>query len=141
MRKYLVCVTTTFAQDGHGEWGSHDVTVNAETETDAIHAANEFVLEGSEEGTIISDSKIVGYMDEDHKEKYYKVYIQNGWGAEKFYIDDENQDNVIFKAHSEEKAIFQAAEYIRETSIYDPETTEEWINKQNWYAEEVKIHE
>lgn len=69
--------------------------------------------------------------------KNYKVYTQNGWGAEKFYIEDENHDDMIIEARSAEHAIFQAAEYVRETSIYDAETTEEWINMQNWYAEEV----
>lgn len=67
----------------------------------------------------------------------YNVYTQNSWGAEKFYIEDENQDKMIFEARSEEHAIFQAAEYIRETSMYDADTTEGWINMQNWYAEEV----
>lgn len=137
MRKYFVSVTTTFGQDGHGEWGTHDVTVNAETETDAIHAANEFVLEGSEDGTVISDSHIIGYMDDEENKKNYKVYTQNGWGAEKFYIEDENQDDLIIEARSAEHAIIQAAEYVRETSVYDADTTEGWINMQNWYAEEV----
>ena len=137
MKKYFVSVTTTFGQDGHGEWGSHDVTVNAENELDAIHAANEFVLEGSEEGTVISDSKVVGYMDEDDEKKNYKVYTQNGWGAEKFYIMDYEEQDIIFEADSVEDAIQQAHDYIMENRLYDVETTEGWIYMQNWYAEEV----
>lgn len=69
--------------------------------------------------------------------KNYKVYTQVSWGAEKFYIDDENHEDIVFEARSEEHAIFQAAEYVRETSIYDADATEGWINMQNWYAEEV----
>lgn len=69
--------------------------------------------------------------------KNYKVYTQVGYWAERYYIENENQEDMIFEAGSEGSAIFQAAEHVRETSLYDADTTEGWINMQNWYAEEV----
>lgn len=69
--------------------------------------------------------------------KKFKVYTQEGYWSERFYIEDENQEDMVFEARSEGSAIFQAAEYVRKTSMFDKETTEKYISLQNWCAEEV----
>lgn len=69
--------------------------------------------------------------------KNYKVYTQNGWGAEKFYIEDHEEQDIIFEADSVEDAIQQAQDFIFECGLWDMESAEDWINTQNWYAEEV----
>lgn len=69
--------------------------------------------------------------------KNYKVYTQVSWGAEKFYIEDHEEQDIIFEADSVEDAIQQAHDYIMENRMYDVEITEGWIRMQNWYAEEV----
>lgn len=70
-------------------------------------------------------------------EKKFKVYTQASWGAEKFYIQDHEEHDIVFEADSVEDAIQQAHDYIMENRLCDVETTEGWIQRQNWFAEEV----
>ena len=62
--------------------------------------------------------------------KYYRAYTQTDAGAEKFWIENDEQEDLIISAESVEEAIEIFEEYLYDTSLYTVEETAEWI-KQN----------
>lgn len=58
-----------------------------------------------------------------------KAYTQTDWNAEKFYIEDENQLDLVIEAENEDEAreLFEA--YIYDTSLYSDEETADWLKK------------
>lgn len=59
----------------------------------------------------------------------YKAYTQTDWNAEKFFVEDENQLDLVIEAENEDEAreLFEA--YLYETSLYSDEETADWIKK------------
>ncbi|MBR1739919.1 MAG: hypothetical protein IJ737_06475 [Ruminococcus sp.] len=67
----------------------------------------------------------------------YKAYTQKDWNAEKFYFEDEEENEVIFKADTAEQAKEKAIDWIYETSLYNEAETAEWLENNPIYIEEV----
>lgn len=70
--------------------------------------------------------------------KFYYVYTQKEYGAEKFDVLDD--DNSIIMADDENEAKEFALDYIRETSLYDKDETEKWIGDNPVFAEKVEVN-
>ena len=71
--------------------------------------------------------------------KFFKVYTQKEFNAEKFDVYDDN--NSIVYAENENEAEENALDYIRSSSLYNEEETEKWISENPVYAVPVEVHE
>ena len=67
----------------------------------------------------------------------YRAYTQKDWNAEKFYIEDENQNALTLEADNEEQAKEKFIDYIMLTSPYDYEVTCRWIDETPITVEEA----
>lgn len=73
--------------------------------------------------------------------KFFKAYTQKDWNAEKFYIENENEKDVVFFAETVEEAMKAVIEYIYETSLYDKKETADWIENNPIYLESTTLAE
>lgn len=73
--------------------------------------------------------------------KYFKAYTQKDFNAEKFYIENENEKDVIFFAETEDNAMKAVTEYIYKTSLYSEKETADWIENNPIYLEETTLAE
>lgn len=71
--------------------------------------------------------------------KFFKAYTQKDWNAEKFYIENENEKEVVFFAETVEEAMKAVIEYIYETSLYDKKETADWIENNPIYLESTTL--
>lgn len=71
--------------------------------------------------------------------KYYKAYTQKGFNEEKFYIEDENQIDLIVKAENREEAEKIFIKNIYETSLYNDKITKELLEKNPLTVEELYV--
>lgn len=69
--------------------------------------------------------------------KQYRAYTQADWNAEKFYIENEEQENLIIEAENEEEAAEMFEEYIYDTSLYSNDETANWLKENPITVEEV----
>lgn len=67
----------------------------------------------------------------------YKAYTQKEWNAERFYIEDENQKDLIMVARNAEEAKRKFRYYILLTSMFDSEETKQWLEENPITVEEV----
>lgn len=77
------------------------------------------------------------YNKEENTMKKYKAYTQADWNAEKFYIDDENEMDVIFEAENANAAKEAAINWLYNNSLFSAEETAEWISKNPICIEEI----
>lgn len=72
--------------------------------------------------------------------KYYQAYTQNATG-EKFWIEDDDQENLIVSAESAEEAAEIFEKYLYETSLYSDEETAAWIKQNPIHVVEINEEE
>ena len=66
----------------------------------------------------------------------FKAYTQKGWNQEKFYIEDENERDLVIYANSADEAESYFVEYLYETSLYSTEETAHWLQENPLYLVE-----
>lgn len=69
--------------------------------------------------------------------KQYRAYTQTDWNAEKFYIENEEQETLIVEAENEKEAVEMFTAHIYETSLYSDDFTATWIKENPITVEEV----
>lgn len=67
----------------------------------------------------------------------YKAYTQKDWNAERFYLEDEEENDVIFEADTAEQAEEKAIDWIYENSLYSEAETAEWLEKNPIHIEKI----
>ena len=66
----------------------------------------------------------------------FKAYTQKGWNQEKFYIEDENERDLVVHADSAEEAESHFIKYIYNNSLYSKEETKKWLEDNPLYLVE-----
>lgn len=61
--------------------------------------------------------------------KKYEAYIQEGYGAEVFYIENDEGYHLIIEGENDKEAKEKFLDYIYETSLYSERETTAWIEK------------
>ena len=71
--------------------------------------------------------------------KKYEAYIQEGYGAEAFYIENDEGCRLIIEAENDKEAEEEFIKHIYETSLYTERETADWIEKNlpYFYVDEV----
>lgn len=73
--------------------------------------------------------------------KKYKAYMQEGYGAEAFYIENDEGDHLIIECENDKEAEEKFLDYIYESSIYSEHETTAWIEKNLPYFYVVEVNE
>ena len=66
----------------------------------------------------------------------FRAYTQKGFNQEKFYVEDENERDLIVQADNAEEARAYFERYIYETSLYSTEETAVWLEENPLYVVE-----
>ena len=69
--------------------------------------------------------------------KRFKAYTQATFNAEKFYIEDSEENDLVISAESEHDALLAFVEYIKENSLYSEMGTRLWLARHGLWLEEI----
>ena len=69
--------------------------------------------------------------------KKFKAYTCKGYNEEKFYIENENERDLVVEAETEADAENVFCDYIKKTSMYDEVETNLWLARNPLYVVEI----